>query len=210
MVIRKSAARAFRGGADVEKRAPMAIGYARVSTEDQNLDSQTRALKLHGCDHIVTDKISGSKRDRPGLARVLKELAEGDTLVVWKIDRLGRSLQHLIQIVDELGRRGVHFVSLTNNIDTTTPQGRFVFHLMGALAEMEREQIRERTRAGLAAARAKGNVGGRPNAVTPEKLARARDLIDAGGLGVAAAAKAIGVGRTTLYRALAATQSPAR
>lgn len=210
MAKAKTDARAFREVAKGETRAPMVIGYARVSTEDQNLDLQVRALELHGCDHIVTDKISGSKRDRPGLARVLRELKEGDTLVVWKIDRLGRSTPHLIQLVDGFGRDGIHFVSLTNHIDTTTGQGTFVFTIMAALAQMERDQIRERTNAGLAAARARGKVGGRRPVIDAAKLQRARDLIDADDYSVARAAKAIGVGRSTLYRELIADREPAR
>lgn len=180
------------------------LGYARVSTEDQNLDLQVRALELHGCDHIVTDKgQSGSRFERPGLNRVLRALREGDTLVVWRLDRLGRSLKHLIETVDRLKERGVHFASLQEAIDTSSAGGNLIFQIMGALAEFERKLIIERTNAGLAASKARGVKGGRRRTITAEKLTQARNLIEAGA-SVAAAAKAIGVGRTTLYRELGA------
>lgn len=134
----------------------MQIGYVRVSTNDQNTDLQRNALNCAGCELIFEDKISGTKAERPGLKKLLRTLSEGDTLVVWKLDRLGRSMRHLVVLVEELRERGINFRSLTDSIDTSTPMGRFFFHIMGALAEMERELIVERTRAGLAAARAKG------------------------------------------------------
>ncbi len=139
----------------------MLIGYVRVSTNDQNTELQRNALECAGCELIFEDKISGTKSDRPGLKKLLRTLSEGDTLVVWKLDRLGRSMRHLVILVEELRERGVNFRSLTDAIDTSTPMGRFFFHVMGALAEMERELIVERTRAGLEAARAKGRIGGR-------------------------------------------------
>ncbi|AGG36539.1 phage DNA invertase [Escherichia phage P2] len=129
----------------------MLIGYVRVSTNDQNTDLQRNALECAGCELIFEDKISGTKSDRPGLKKLLRTLSEGDTLVVWKLDRLGRSMRHLVILVEELRERGVNFRSLTDAIDTSTPMGRFFFHMMGALAEMERELIVERTRAGLEA-----------------------------------------------------------
>jgi DNA invertase Pin-like site-specific DNA recombinase len=140
----------------------MLIGYARVSTAEQNLHLQTDALKGVGCREIYDDTDSGAKAARPGLEKTLTRLREGDTLVVWKLDRLGRSLQHLIESVQALESRGVGFKSLQDNIDTTTPGGKLLFHILGSLAEFERDLIRERTNAGLAAARARGRKGGRP------------------------------------------------
>ncbi|CET64149.1 site-specific recombinase [Salmonella enterica subsp. enterica serovar Typhi] len=129
----------------------MLIGYVRVSTNDQNTDLQRNALSCAGCERIFEDKISGTKSDRPGLKKLLRTLSAGDTLVVWKLDRLGRSMRHLVTLIEELRQRGVNFRSLTDSIDTSTPMGRFFFHVMGALAEMERELIVERTRANGAA-----------------------------------------------------------
>ncbi|HAV8353453.1 TPA: recombinase family protein [Escherichia coli] len=143
-----------------------------MSTNDQNTDLQRNALNCAGCERIFEDKISGTKSDRPGLKKLLRTLSAGDTLVVWKLDRLGRSMRHLVTLIEELRQRGVNFRSLTDSIDTSTPMGRFFFHVMGALAEMERELIVERTRAGLAAARAKGRVGGRRPKLTTEQWAQ--------------------------------------
>lgn len=140
----------------------MLIGYARVSTADQNLHLQKDALQAAGCTQIWEDTASGAKAARPGLEKALAMLREGDTLVVWKLDRLGRSLKHLIESVHVLENRGVGFKSLQDNIDTTTPGGKLLFHIMGSLAEFERDLIRERTNAGLIAARARGKRGGRP------------------------------------------------
>ena len=131
----------------------MLIGYARVSTQDQNLDLQTEALTKVGCKKIYNDKISGSRAERPGLTTALEMLREGDTLVVWKLDRLGRSVKNLVDLVGELHQQGIQFKSLTDAIDTGTPSGRFFFHVMASLAEMERELTVERTRAGLEVAR---------------------------------------------------------
>lgn len=140
----------------------MIVGYARVSTADQNLELQRDALTKAGCERVFEDHASGAATDRPGWARARDALREGDTLVVWRLDRLGRSLKHLIDTVAELGDEGVAFRSLQENLDTGSTGGRLVFHIFGALAEFERELIRERTLAGLAAARARGRMGGRP------------------------------------------------
>jgi DNA invertase Pin-like site-specific DNA recombinase len=136
----------------------MQIGYVRVSTNDQNTDLQRQALERAGCEQIFEEKMSGTVANRPALRKLLKALNEGDTLVVWKLDRLGRSMRNLVLLVDELRLRGIHFKSLTDSIDTSSPMGRFIFHIMSALAEMERELIVERTRAGLAVEGA-GNIG---------------------------------------------------
>lgn len=140
----------------------MFIGYARVSMQDQNLDLQKDALKLAGCEKIYVDTMTGEAKNRPGLEQTLQMLREGDTLVVWRLDRLGRSLKHLIELVAELSQKKVGLRSLQESIDTTSPSGKLVFHLFGALAEFERNLCVERTKAGLAAARARGRLGGRP------------------------------------------------
>lgn len=158
----------------------MLVGYVRVSTNEQNTELQRKALESAECELIFEDKMSGTKASRPGLRRALRALGEGDTLVVWKLDRLGRSMRNLVLLTEELRGKGVHFRSLTDSIDTSTPMGRFFFHVMGALAEMERELIVERTRAGLAAARAQGRIGGRRPKLTPEQWAQAGRLIAAG------------------------------
>lgn len=139
----------------------MLIGYARISTDEQKLDLQTDALQKAGCERVFSDTASGAKDDRPGLAGALEVLVQGDVLVVWKLDRMGRSLPHLVSTVSELQARGVEFRSLQEAIDTTTPGGRLVFHVFAALAQFERELIRERTKAGLEAARSRGRIGGR-------------------------------------------------
>jgi len=154
----------------------MLIGYARVSTTDQALDLQTDALKQVSCNKIFTDIASGAKADRPGLMEALGYLREGDTLVVWKLDRLGRSLNHLIQTVTQLGDQKIGFKSIQESLDTTTSGGKLIFHIFGAIAEFEREIIRERTQAGLNAARARGRKGGRRTVVTPQKIAMAKAL----------------------------------
>lgn len=177
----------------------MLIGYIRVSTNEQNTDLQRNALKGANCDLILEDKISGKTRDRPGLKKALRILGRGDTLVVWKLDRLGRSMQHLVMLTEELRERGVNFRSLTDSIDTSTPMGRFFFHVMGALAEMERELIIERTRAGLAAAREKGRVGGRKRVMTPDVIGRAERML-ANGATLQQIALVLEVSVKTLYR----------
>lgn len=177
----------------------MLIGYARVSTQDQNLELQTQALKSADCERIYEDRLSGKRADRPGLAGAMEALRADDTLVVWKLDRLGRSLRQLISFVEELSRRGVHFRSLTDNIDTSTPGGRFFFHIMASLAEMERELIVERTRAGLKAARALGRTGGRRRLMTDGKILAAKHLLSSG-LPAKEVALSLGVSIPTLYR----------
>src|SRR5512147_779059 len=147
----------------------MLIGYARVSTTDQTLDLQKDALQKAGCDKIFTDTASGAKVERTGLDEALNYVRPGDTLVVWRLDRLGRSLKHLIETITGLANREIGFKSLTEAIDTTTSGGKLIFHIFGALAEFERDIIRERTQAGLTAARARGRKGGRPKALTPKK-----------------------------------------
>lgn len=176
------------------------IGYARVSTAEQDPALQLDALAKVGCTQIFQDKASGAT-DRPGLTAALAFVREGDVLVVWKLDRLGRSLPHLIETVRALQTRGVGFRSLTEAIDTTTPGGRLIFHIFGALGQFERDLIQERTRAGLDAAAARGRRGGRKPVVTEDKLRRARALI-AQGLTVREAAARIKVSKTALYAAL--------
>lgn len=182
------------------------IGYARVSTAEQNLALQLDALRAAGCEEIFEDHASGAKADRPGLAKALGHLRSGETLVVWKLDRLGRSMAHLIETVRKLEAKGVGFRSLSEGVDTTTPGGTLVFHLFGALAQFERDLIRERTRAGLKAAEARGRKGGRKPSVTPEKLVRARALV-ASGLTVREAAGRLKVGKTALYKALGSAKA---
>lgn len=177
----------------------MLIGYARVSTQDQNLDLQRDALTKAGCHKVFEDKVSGSRGDRPGLAKAQEILREGDTLVVWKLDRLGRSVKQLVDLVGELHKQGVQFKSLTDAIDTGTPSGRFFFHVMASLAEMERELIIERTRAGLDVARQLGRKGGRKPKMTESKIESAKKLL-ASGVPARDVAKNLGVSVPTLYR----------
>jgi DNA invertase Pin-like site-specific DNA recombinase len=177
----------------------MLIGYARVSTEDQNLELQLAALKKASCKRIFTDKVSGAKADRPGLRETLSHLRETDTLVVWKLDRLGRSVRGLVDLVNELQERHVHFKSLTDSIDTKTPAGRFFFHVMASLAQMERELIIERTHAGLEAAKRQGRVGGRKRRMTEGKVEAARKLLSSG-TPPRDVAQSLGVSVPTLYR----------
>lgn len=178
------------------------IGYARVSTLDQNPDLQLDALRSAGCEPIFTDQASGSLAARPGLTRCLEHLRPGDTLVVWKLDRLGRSLKHLVDTVSDLKERGIGFRSLQDAIDTTTASGRLVFHVFCAIAEFERDLNHDRTRAGLEAARARGRIGGRPKKLNPKKLATARKLKASGEMTMQEIADALSVSRGTLYRYL--------
>jgi DNA invertase Pin-like site-specific DNA recombinase len=182
----------------------MLIGYARVSTQDQSLELQREALVEAGCQRVHEDKVSGTRADRPGLAKAMELLREGDTLVVWKLDRLGRSVKQLVDLVGELHKQGVQFKSLTDAIDTSTPSGRFFFHVMASLAEMERELIIERTRAGLDVARQLGRKGGRKPKMTESKIESARKLL-ASGMPAKDVAKNLGVSVPTLYRWVPAT-----
>jgi DNA invertase Pin-like site-specific DNA recombinase len=178
----------------------MALGYARVSTSDQDEALQLDALAKAGCARVFTDRASGAVDDRPGLVELLDHARAGDVVVVWRLDRLGRSLRHLIDTVRLLEDRGVGFRSLTEAIDTSSSGGKLVFHVFAALAEFERDLIRERTRAGLAAARARGRVGGRPSVWTPEKREQAQQML-ADGKPVATVAKVLSVSRASVYRA---------
>lgn len=178
----------------------MLVGYARVSTNEQNLHLQQDALQAAGSAKIFEDTLSGAREDRPGLDAVLDYLRPGDTLVVWKLDRLGRSLPHLIETVRALEARGIGFKSLRENIDTTTSGGKLVFHLFAALAEFERDIIRERTAAGLVAARARGRKGGRPKVMDAKKVAMANALRADPNLPVAEICRQLGVSETTFYR----------
>jgi DNA invertase Pin-like site-specific DNA recombinase len=183
-----------------KKGVPMAvIGYARVSTIDQMLDLQQDALKEAGATVMYEDKASGKTTDRPELEHCLKSLREGDTLVVWRLDRLGRSVKDLVRIVDDLNERGIAFRSLKEFIDTGGPTGKFVFHLFAALAEFERGLVRERTMAGLAAARARGRKGGRPRRLTEKETRAALAMMKSREIAVAEIARRFSVSRSTLY-----------
>ncbi len=182
----------------------MLIGYARISTHDQTLNLQMDALKSAGCEKVFTDEgISGSKTDRPGLNEALEYARSGDTITVWRLDRLGRSLPHLIQVVNALADRGVEFKSLKETIDTSTAGGKLVFHVMAAMAEFERDLIRERTNAGLAAAKARGRNGGRPQALTAEQIKMGRTLAASPDLTVNQICEQLGCSRATYYRQIA-------
>jgi DNA invertase Pin-like site-specific DNA recombinase len=186
----------------------MQIGYARVSTDDQNLALQMDALKNAGCARIFSDEgISGVVTSRPALDNALAALAPGDVLVTWKLDRLGRSLAHLIQITGKLAAQGVGFRSLSEAIDTTTASGRLLFHIMGALAEFERALISERTRAGMASARARGSRLGRPLKLGHEALCLAQSVLAEGNTSAAEIARSCGVSPITLERALKRLQT---
>ena len=186
----------------------MLIGYARVSTTEQNLDLQTDALQATGCARLYTDTVSGVKMDRPGLMAALAQCRKGDTLVVWKLDRLGRSLPHLVETVRALGDRGAGFKSLQENIDTTTSGGRLFFHIFASLAEFERDLIRERTNAGLSAARARGRKGGRPKGVDQKKQKAARALKQDPRHSVREICEIVGISRNTYYKYTRADDTP--
>lgn len=179
----------------------MNIGYARISTDTQTHDAQIAALKAAGCEKIFTETASGARRDRPVLAEALKYLRSNseDKLIVFKLDRVARSLPHLIDIMNDLNEREIGFQSLTEDINTSTPGGKLLFHIMGAISEFERDLIRERTQAGLKAAKAKGRIGGRPRRMTDDKINAVRELL-ASGTPVKDAAAAVGVSVPTLYR----------
>jgi DNA invertase Pin-like site-specific DNA recombinase len=181
----------------------MRVGYVRVSKHEQNEDLQIDALQAAHCEKLFVDKISGSKFERKGLEEASAFLRPGDTFVVWKLDRAGRSLKHLIELLSDFQQRGIEFISLTEQIDTTTPSGKLIFHLMGALAEFERDLIRERTNAGLAAARARGRKGGRPKKLkTSGKVALVRQMFADKRNSVPEICSTLGISRATLYRYL--------
>jgi DNA invertase Pin-like site-specific DNA recombinase len=182
--------------------AMMLVGYARVSTREQNYDLQLDALRKAGCDKVFEEKLSGANRDRPQLNAALDYLRSGDTLVVWKLDRLARSLKQLIETVEMLSERRIGFRSLTESIDTTSSGGRLIFHVFGALAEFERSIIRERTTAGLIAARARGRVGGRPRSLDEAGIDIAKALLKDGKLTIAEIADRLDVAPSTLYKHL--------
>jgi DNA invertase Pin-like site-specific DNA recombinase len=182
------------------------IGYARVSTDDQDLQLQLDALKRAKCKRLFTDKMTGATQDRPGLNDALSHLREGDTLVVWKLDRLGRTVKGLVDFVTELERQGVNFKSLTDGIDTATSAGRFFFHIMASLSQMERELTLERTKAGLDAARRLGRIGGRRRIMTDSKIKSARKLL-ASGHSPKDVARDLGISIATLYRWIPAASS---
>tara|TARA_R110002124_G_scaffold278223_1_gene450073 strand:+ start:71 stop:676 length:606 start_codon:yes stop_codon:yes gene_type:complete len=177
------------------------IGYARVSTEDQHLDAQTVALEAIGADRIFAEKISGTKKSRLELNRMIEQLRDGDVVVVTKYDRLSRSLQDLLSIVEAVGAKGAGFRSLAEDIDTTTPAGRLVFHVFASIAQFERERISERTKEGLTAARKRGRVGGRPSALSSERRAEVARMRDQEGRGIAELARLFEVSPNTIRRA---------
>ena len=177
----------------------MLIGYARVSREDQNLELQLQALNSAGCERVFSDKKSGAQKVRKGLEDALSHLRSGDTLVVWKLDRLGRTVKQLVDLVEELESKRINFKSLKDGIDTTSSAGRFFFHLMASLAQMERELIVERTKAGLEAARRLGRIGGRRRVMTESKIKSAKKLLRTG-MPPREVANDLGVSIATLYR----------
>jgi DNA invertase Pin-like site-specific DNA recombinase len=178
----------------------MLIGYARVSTHEQTLNLQHDALQKAGCGKIFTDTASGAQIDRKGLEAALAYVRSGDSLVVWRLDRLGRSLPHLIATMTDLEERGIGFKSLTENIDTTTSGGKLIFHIFGALAEFERNLIRERTQAGLTAARARGRTGGRPKSLTAKQRSIAQSLYDDPENSIEEICRTLKISKVTLYR----------
>ncbi|MEN0067929.1 MAG: recombinase family protein [Myxococcota bacterium] len=180
----------------------MILGYARVSTGGQSLDAQLDALQDAGCERVFEDRVSGVRAERPGLTQALETARAGDILVITKLDRIGRSLKHLVSLVTELAERDVGLRVLSGEIDTTSSQGRLVFHLFAALAEFERELIVERTRAGLEAARARGRLGGRPPKMTVERLRQAQTLLSNRNLAASDIAETLGVSTSTLYNYL--------
>lgn len=182
----------------------MKIGYARVSTLDQNLDLQLNALQREGCGQIFQEKITGATTDRPELQKMLQQLRVGDEVVVWKLDRLGRNLSHLIELVSLFSEKQVTFSSINDKIDTSTPAGKLIFHIFCSLAQFEREQIRERTMAGLAAAKLNGRTGGKPRGLSDEakKTARVVESLHREGHPIKQIGKQLGISRTTVYKYL--------
>jgi DNA invertase Pin-like site-specific DNA recombinase len=180
----------------------MLLGYARISRDSQNHALQLDAHRAAGCDKVFVEIASGARTDRPELAKALDQARQGDVLVVWRLDRLARSLRHLIDIADDLNRRGVAFKSITESIDTTTPSGRFMFNILGALSSMEREIIVERTRAGLVAAAARGRVGRRPPALDEDKVRAAKAMLASDTMTASEVARQLGCATSTLYRHL--------
>ena len=178
----------------------MLIGYARISTQEQTLNLQKDALEKIGCIKIFSDVVSGAKAERKGLQEALEYVREGDTLVVWRLDRLGRSLKHLIETITKLNNRKVGFKSITENIETTTSGGNLVFHIFGALAEFERDIIRERTQTGLQTARARRRLGGRPKALNPKKVSMAQALYNDKNNSISDICKTLNISIATLYR----------
>jgi DNA invertase Pin-like site-specific DNA recombinase len=178
----------------------MLIGYARVSTQDQNLDLQLQSLKEEGCDKIFTEKASGAQRDRPELGAALSYMRKGDTLVVWKLDRLARSLKQLLETVEGLEGQGIGFRSITEAMDTTTPGGKLIFHIFASLAEFERSLLKERTMAGLRAAKALGRTGGRPPSLGEKDVHMAKTLLRDPSITVEDVARRLSVSPSTLYR----------
>jgi DNA invertase Pin-like site-specific DNA recombinase len=177
----------------------MIIGYARVSTGEQNLDLQIDALKNAGCEEVFTDIASGVKENRPGLKDAFRFLREGDTLIVYKLDRLGRSVRNLIELTQQIAERKASFICLSEKIDTTTPTGKLIFHIFGALAEFERDLIRERSRAGMVAAKARGRMGGRPFSLDKKQAERLRELAQAKTSTVGEICKIFNITRPTFY-----------
>ncbi|AUM94651.1 TPA: recombinase family protein [Clostridium botulinum] len=180
----------------------MLIGYARVSTQDQHLELQKDALEKAGCEKIFTDIASGAKTERKGLEEALTYLRKGDILVVWRLDRLGRSLKHLIEVVNDLSEKNIGFQSLQEKIDTTTSGGKLIFHIFASLAEFERDIIRERTNAGLKAARARGRIGGRPRVMDNKKISMAKALVNDPNNSIKDICETLNVSKATLYRYL--------
>lgn len=178
----------------------MKVGYARVSTDEQILDLQLDALQKEGCDRIFQDRVSGAKSDRPQLRECLDYVREGDIVVVWRLDRLGRSLKHLIEIVEGLSNKGVEFKSITESMDTASPGGKLIFHIFGAIAEFERNLIKERTLAGLAAARARGRNGGRPRSLSQSEIEVGIKLAKDSDWTVEQICQHLNINRSTYYR----------
>lgn len=188
----------------------MKIGYARVSTQGQNLELQIDALKKEGCEKIYEEKVSGSKADRPEFARMMEQLRKGDFIVIWKLDRLGRNLRHLIELVESLKTMGVELISINDNINTITPTGKLTFAIFAALAEFERDIIRERTYAGLDAARARGRMGGRKKAMDDKQVQMLRSLSQDKSLSIGSICKQLGISKATYYNYLKALNSRMR